>query len=825
MRDELLPPGFHDGVIIFLPKPGDAADPANFRPITLLNTDYRVFARVLARRLGQALDPVIDRQQTAFLPGRSIGENIMLLQLLPHALRAQHRSALAVFCDFRKAYDTVDRPFLLQVMGRLGVGGAFLRATAAVLSNTYARAYVNGALSRPVAFHAGVRQGCPLAPLLYLFLGQALGRFLAAVGVGVAVGHDWLACSQYADDVTAFLPDEAALPHFLQAMDAFGAATGQRLNPAKSSAMLLGARTLGPAPPPAPLPLVRSASALGVTFHEGVGAPSIDWTAKVATVKSRLCTLASLPLSALGRGLGCAAYGVSRLLFHAEFGGLPPAQTLQDLTAVVAALVDSGIAPGGQVGPRFAGVAADLLVGSPKEGGFGVLPLAEHIRARHAVWGARLVCALAEPDPPPWAVAARGALSPFLHASHPLALLAWRPSRAERAGIAPPLLRVLDGLAALPPVEDVSGTPLEAGPWCTTAPVWHNPLLPAQPEAALATEFADLAESGITTVAGLAAAAVAVTVASNRDEYLAAQAVHLPRNSFAFLDRHRTRQQLHLCVARLPQPWLAAAQRHAPAPAAAFVGLALPRLGWPFAAGPVTVEALTVRAATWAQLGNVVERRQQRHAAFVAEVHAAGGSAAPAEAEAQAEGLARLLGRLWRLPWDNARKEVFWRLALDALPTAARRHAADACCCGAPGPGRMHHFWACPVAEALRNVLASCLQRRGMLPSPLQPQHILLAQPPSRLLHGGVWRVVCLAAVCALDHVRRATAARALVGVTASGPPEAARMAERAVARFWDLLTDFCVLDMAPKAWQRSVRDRQPFMAWEVSWKVVRTAP
>ena len=165
--DVLLPPGFQDGVIIFLAKAGeaDASSPAGFRPITLLNTDYRLFARLLASRLGRALTPIIDKQQTAFLPDRCIGENIMLLQLLPHALRAQGRSAVAVFCDFRKAYDTIDRTFLWNVMARLGVGGAFLPVTEALLSNTRARAVVNGAMSRAVDFQAGVRQGCPLAPL------------------------------------------------------------------------------------------------------------------------------------------------------------------------------------------------------------------------------------------------------------------------------------------------------------------------------------------------------------------------------------------------------------------------------------------------------------------------------------------------------------------------------------------------------------------------------------------------------------------------------------------------------------------------------------
>ena len=88
----------------------------------------------------------------------------------------------------------------------------------------------------------------------------------------------------------------------------------------------------------------------------------------------------------------------------------------------------------------------------------------------------------------------------------------------------------------------------------------------------------------------------------------------------------------------------------------------------------------------------------------------------------------RHLQGLWQVPWDNGHKEVYWRLTLDALPTAARRHAAnDKCCCGSPCPDRMHHYWACPAAAALQGLIATHLQRRGMLQTPLQAAHILLA--------------------------------------------------------------------------------------------------
>jgi hypothetical protein len=59
---------------------------ASYRPITLLNSDYRVLWKVLAARWGPALDKIVGQEQTAFLPGRHIGDLVLLLQLLPRLL-------------------------------------------------------------------------------------------------------------------------------------------------------------------------------------------------------------------------------------------------------------------------------------------------------------------------------------------------------------------------------------------------------------------------------------------------------------------------------------------------------------------------------------------------------------------------------------------------------------------------------------------------------------------------------------------------------------------------------------------------------------------
>ena len=217
-----LPPGFHDGVIASIYKAGDRSQPGNYRPITLLNADYRLLAKALANRLGSHLPSIISPAQTAFLPGRCMGENVLLMQLLPSFLKRQERWALAVLCDFFKAYDTVDRSFLFSVMELLGVGAGFLQWARLLLSHTRACALVNGHLSPLATFTAGVRQGCPLAPLLYLFIGQALLCFLRSRGFGIPVAGQQLTADQFADDFKAFLAHLGQVDPFLAAMQRFG---------------------------------------------------------------------------------------------------------------------------------------------------------------------------------------------------------------------------------------------------------------------------------------------------------------------------------------------------------------------------------------------------------------------------------------------------------------------------------------------------------------------------------------------------------------------------------------------------------------------------
>ena len=771
----VLPRGFLEGLIAILPKAGESIDPADYRPITLLGTDYRIFAKVLANRVRHAMPGVIDREQTAFLPDRRIGENVMCLQLLPIELQAEGRGALIAFCDFCKAYDTLDRDFLFAVMAKLGFDGPFLGIVRLLLSHTFSRARVNGCLSESYELSAGVRQGCPLAPFLYLFMGQALQRWLRHCGFGVALplGSGRLTALQYADDTEVLLSGVHDVPAFVRAMEVFAAASGQRLNLRKTKLLPIGALLAAGLPATvAGLPIVSSAPALGFTFHAGVRPPATEWEARLDLVRGCYARAAAIGLSAMGRGLASASYGVSHLLYHAEFLDVPATVMEQLQRATRELILDGGVrrnADGSVHGARLFRVPGPLLAGSPKVGGWGALPLAEHLVARRAWWAGQLVAPGVAATP--WLRLARARLQHFDGSDEALRVL---PA---------PLKRVLLALQRLPPPHCVvpNGQPAhQQAALAQAAAAAPLPWLLGEVWSARDGVGQPLRCSGVRTVGALS-----MQLNALRAGGAAAVPTLLPL--VATCER---------AAAALPPGWLAMAAQQAATgdgsrPPAAWGPAFSLTAAWVVQqpGGPgLTVRPwqLSVRVATQLQLGHTATLRQQRFLEFAV---AAGSSAGAQE-------VATLFRAIWQLPCDNLAKEVMWALVYDAIPLPARlagRAASQQCACGSPCPGRQHCFWSCPIAQHVVAEVARCLPAGTQLGQ----EHLWLARPPQGQL-AGPWRVVALAALTAMEHVRRSVVVRrsTLPSLSVAG------LSRRAAASFWQSIAAFCALDLAPPSWR-----------------------
>ena len=153
-----------------------------------------------------------------------------------------------------------------------------------LLSDTAAAAVVNGNISPQEHWLAGVRQGCPLAPAMYLFVAWALSCWLRTVPeVGVWMGAARVCAPQYADDTTPLLRACTAqgVEALLAALHTFAQASGQRLNTAKSKVLPVGPHPLEAAAIPSQLggvEVAHAAKTLGILFtNEGGGGPGQRW--------------------------------------------------------------------------------------------------------------------------------------------------------------------------------------------------------------------------------------------------------------------------------------------------------------------------------------------------------------------------------------------------------------------------------------------------------------------------------------------------------------------------------------------------------------------
>ena len=243
-----LSPSQRMGIIILIPKPDkDHSQLKNWRPITLLNIDYKLFTHIIKNRINKAIPQIITKQQTGFQKGKGTNVNITLMYLvLEHFHRNPDEGGYLLQIDFEKAFDSVEHNFLFQTMDKMGFGPYLIRLVKVAFAGCMSMILVNGNLTEPVYLQRGLHQGSPLSPLLFLIVGQILtNRCYNNNNIkGLCIEGVEIMMSLFADDTDTFLEaDPAVLKAFIDELKLFGEASGCRCNIDKTLCILLGNAT------------------------------------------------------------------------------------------------------------------------------------------------------------------------------------------------------------------------------------------------------------------------------------------------------------------------------------------------------------------------------------------------------------------------------------------------------------------------------------------------------------------------------------------------------------------------------------------------------
>ena len=134
----------------------------NCRPLSLLNTDYKIAAKSIASRIKSFLPKLIDSDQTVFMKGRFIGEKIRLIDCLITYTASKNIPGLLLFLDFEKAFDILEWSFMRKVLECHGFGESLINWVKIFYNNIESCILNNGWSSNLFSLGRGVRQGCPL---------------------------------------------------------------------------------------------------------------------------------------------------------------------------------------------------------------------------------------------------------------------------------------------------------------------------------------------------------------------------------------------------------------------------------------------------------------------------------------------------------------------------------------------------------------------------------------------------------------------------------------------------------------------------------------
>ena len=234
------------GIVKRIPKKdADLSLIKNWRPLTLLNCDYKIATKAIANRIKFFLPKLISDDQTGFIKNRFIGENILLIVIVIRYTAARNIPGLLLFLDFEKAFDTLEWTFIQKTLKCFGYGPQLLKWINIFYCNTESCILNNGWASNFFKPTRGVRQGCPLSPYLFVLSVEAMAEaFRKNEKIrGITVKAKNIKLSQYADDTTLILDGSIeSLEESLRLLDLFGEVSGLRLNCGKTEALWIGAK-------------------------------------------------------------------------------------------------------------------------------------------------------------------------------------------------------------------------------------------------------------------------------------------------------------------------------------------------------------------------------------------------------------------------------------------------------------------------------------------------------------------------------------------------------------------------------------------------------
>ena len=244
IQQQLLFPTARQGILNLIPKKDkDTRLLKNLRPITLLNTDYKIVEKLVANRMTTALQEIIHEDQKGFLPNRRIAANIRKILDITVAAQEEEVDAVIISCDYMKCFDRIETDAVIKAMQLFGFSRKLQQTVSMLYTQFYVRIQNNGDFTEKVHVQRSVRQGGPASNALFLTIAEILAIMIRNDEKikGVYLKEVLHLLNQFADDMdVSSMNEPESISRILELIDEFHYHTGFLLNYDKTTVYRVG---------------------------------------------------------------------------------------------------------------------------------------------------------------------------------------------------------------------------------------------------------------------------------------------------------------------------------------------------------------------------------------------------------------------------------------------------------------------------------------------------------------------------------------------------------------------------------------------------------
>lgn len=244
LNSGVMEEGLNDTLVTLLPKVNNPEEVAQFRPISLCNVSYKVITKVMTNRIKGILNDLIGLEQSSFVPGRQITNNVIIYQEALHSMRNKKGNVgwMAWKIDLEKAYDRISWDFIRDSLYRAGFNSDWIRNVMGCVETAKLAPIWNGEQLDWITPSRGIRQGDAISPYLFVICIERLSHLINDSvhnkrwkGIKLSKYGPTITHLFFADDMVLF--SEATEQHvqiIKDCLERFSAASGQKISLSKS---------------------------------------------------------------------------------------------------------------------------------------------------------------------------------------------------------------------------------------------------------------------------------------------------------------------------------------------------------------------------------------------------------------------------------------------------------------------------------------------------------------------------------------------------------------------------------------------------------------